>query len=232
MWQLPSWAGEALEFKLEPAQVEISAAFAGAQLTATGSMREPGDLVLKVAGPLQNVKLTRKTRLGPFWVAGETVKVGSAPSLLFLYASAPIATLLPTQAQRKYGLLLDGAALRIEPQAQALEDWRGAFFRLKEKAGYYREFKGALKLLENGQFSAPVLLPGNLQTGTYTVEALIVNSGEVVGQAHGEFKVRVVGMEYWIRNGVHNYPWLFGVLFTLAAMLLGIALSAISSRPR
>ena len=232
LWQRPSWAGEALQFRLEPARVEISAAFAGAQLTATGSMPEPGDLVLKVAGPLQDVSLTRKTRLGPFWVAGETVKVRGAPSLLFLYATAPVATLLSAAEQQKYGLPLEGAALRIEPQAQASDDWRGAFFRLKEQAGYYREHPGALKVRDNGQFSAHILLPGDLETGTYAVETLIVNSGKVVGQAHGEFKVQVVGMEYWIWNAVHDTPWLFGVLFTLAAMLLGVALSAIPYRPR
>ena len=232
LWQRPSWAGEALQFRLEPARVEISAAFAGAQLTATGSMPEPGDLVLKVAGPLQDVSLTRKTRLGPFWVAGETVKVRGAPSLLFLYATAPVATLLSAAEQQKYGLPLEGAALRIEPQAQASDDWRGAFFRLKERAGYYREHPGALKMGDNGQFSARILLPGDLETGTYAVETLIVNSGKVVGQAHGEFKVQVVGMEYWIWNAVHDTPWLFGILFTLAAMLLGVVLSAIPYRRR
>ena len=232
LWQRPSSAGEALHFKLEPARVEISAAFAGAQVTASGSMPEPGDLVLKVAGPLQDVGLTRKTRLGPFWVAGETVKVRGAASLLFVYATAPVATLLPAAEQKKYGLRLEGAALRIEPQARAPGDWRGAFFRLKQQAGYYREHPGALKVRDNGQFSAPILLPGDLETGTYTVEALIVNSGKVVGQARGEFKVQVVGMEYWIWKAVHDTPWLFGVLFTLAAMLLGVALSAIPYRPR
>jgi uncharacterized protein (TIGR02186 family) len=232
LWQRPSWAGEALQFKLEPVRVEISAAFAGAQVTASGSMPESGDLVLKVAGPLQDVGLTRKTRLGPFWVAGETVKVRGAASLLFVYATAPVATLLPAAEQQKYGLRLEGAALHIEPQAQAPDDWRGAFFRLKQQAGYYREHQGALKLRDNGQFSAHIQLPGDLETGTYTVEALMVNSGKVVAQARGEFKVQVVGMEYWIWNAVHDTPWLFGVLFTLAAMLLGVALSAIPHRSR
>ena len=234
MFQIPSWAQEPLIVALEPAQVGISADFTGTRLKATGSMKGPGDLIVKVAGPLQEVTLSRKTKLGPFWIGGETVKMGSAPSLLFLCATAPIASILPPAEREKYALLLDGVPVRIEPQLQAhaANIWRKAFFQLKEKQGYYREDNGVIRVFENGQFVADIRLPGDVQIGTYTVETLVVRSGKVAGRTVGEFKVRLVGLEHWIWNAAHDTPWLFGILFTLAAMLLGLVLTAIAYRLR
>ena len=82
MFQMPSWADESPVFVLEPSQVDISAGFNGTDLTAIGSMQGPGELIVKVAGPLQEVTLSRKAKLGPFWVEGETVK-WEARRLLF-----------------------------------------------------------------------------------------------------------------------------------------------------
>ena len=231
---MPSWADESPVFVLEPSQVDISAGFNGTDLTAIGSMQGPGELIVKVAGPLQEVTLSRKAKLGPFWVGGETVKMGGAPSLLFLYATAPIASLLAPAERQKYALLLEGVPVRIEPQpqARAADGWRKAFFRLKEKQGYYREDNGAIRVFENGRFIAAIGLPGDLQIGTYTVETMVVRSGKVVGRTVEKFNVRLSGIERWIWNAAHDYPWLFGGLFTLAAMLLGIVLTAIPYRPR
>lgn len=231
---MPSSADETLKVVLEPAQVDISTDFAGTDLKAIGSMQGSGDLIVKIAGPLQDVTLSSKTKLGPFWVGGETVKMAGAPALLFLCATAPISSILPPAAQEKYGLLLERVPVRIEPplQAHAASVWRKAFFQLKERHGYYRIDYAAIRMFENGQFAANIRLPGDLQIGTYTVETLLVRSGAVAARAVGQFQVRLVGIEHWIWNAAHDYPWLFGSLFTLAAMLLGFVLTAISRLPR
>lgn len=234
MLQVPSWADEPLTVELDPVRVDISADFTGTGLRAIGSINGPGDLIVKVAGPLQDVTLSRKTKLGLFWVVGETVKLAGAPSLLFLSATAPLASVLPSAEREKYALLPEAVPVRIEPQlrADAAIVWSKAFFQLKEKQGYYREDQGAIRVLENGQFFADIRLPGDLQIGTYTVDTLLVRSGKVVGHTVGEFKVRLVGTERWVWNAAHDYPWLFGSLITLAAMLLGLVLAAIPYRLR
>lgn len=234
MFQIPSWADGSLTVKLEPVRVDISADFIGTDVKAIGSMNGPGDLIVRVAGPLQDVTLSRKTKLGPFWVGGETVKLGGVPSLFFLSATAPIASILPPADREKYALLPEAVPVRIEPQLQAhaASVWRKAFFQLKQEKGYYQEDKGAIKVSGSGQFSVAIRLPGDLQTGTYTVDTLLIRSGKVVGHTVSEFKVRLVGMEHWVWSAAHAAPWLFGSLITLAAMLLGIVLTAIPYRHR
>ena len=232
MLQIPSWADEPLVVAPEVSQVNITTDFVGTDLKAVGAMDGPGELIIKVMGPQQEATLSRETKLGPFWVGGDTVKIGGAPSLLFLYATAPIASILSPAEQEKYGLFLEGVPVRIAPelQAHAADDWRKAFYRVKERQGYYHEDDRAIRVFGNRLFIANMRLPGDLQVGTYTVETLLVKSGKVVGHTVGDFRVRLAGIERRVWNVAHDYPWAYGVLFTLAAMVLGFVLNAIPFR--
>jgi uncharacterized protein (TIGR02186 family) len=233
-WMLhgPSWADEPLVVVPDTEEVKITTEFAGTEVKAVGSMRGPADLIIKLVGPQQAAILSRETKLGPFWVEGETMKLEGAPSLLFLYATAPIASILPPAEQEKYGLRLEGVPVRVAPQlkTRAAEDWRSAFFRLKERQGSYHEDDTAIRVFGNRLFIADMRLPGDLQVGTYTIETLVVKSGKVVGRNVGQFKVRLAGIERRVWEAAHDHSWVFGSLFTLFAMLLGFALNAIPYR--
>ncbi|OGA35694.1 MAG: hypothetical protein A3F75_07000 [Betaproteobacteria bacterium RIFCSPLOWO2_12_FULL_64_23] len=233
-WMLhdPSRADEPLVVVPETGEVKITTDFAGTDVKAVGSMRGPADLIIKLVGPQQAAILSRETKLGPFWVEGETMKMEGAPSLLFLYATAPIASILPPAEQQKYGLILEGVPVRVEPRLQAhvSADWRKAFFRLKERQGNYHEDDTAIRVFGNRLFIADMRLPGDLQTGTYTVETLVVKSGKVVGRNVGQFKVRLAGIERRVWEVAHDHSWVFGSVFTLLAMLLGFVLNAIPYR--
>ena len=230
--QAGAWAEEPLVVAPATSEVKITTDFAGTEIEAVGAMSGPGDLIIKLVGPKQEVILSRETKLGPFWVGGDTVKMEDAPSLLFLYATAPIATILPLAEQQKYGLLLEGVPVRVEPRLKthAAKDWRKAFFRIKERQGYYHEYDAAIRVFGNRLFIADIRLPGDLQVGTYTIETLLVKSGKVVGHTVGNFNVRLSGVERWVWNAAHDHSWLFGALFTLFVMLLGFVLNAIPYR--
>ena len=232
--QTLSWAEEPLVVAPATDRVNITTNFAGTELKAVGSMRGPADLIIKLAGPQQEVMLSRETKLGLFWIGGDTVKMEDAPSLLFLYATAPIDTILPSAEQQKYGLQIEGVPVRVEPhlKAHATDDWRKAFFRIKERQGSYHEDDTAIKVFGNRLFIADMRLPGDLQIGTYTVETLVVKSGKVVGRNVGQFRVRLAGIERWVWNAAHDHSWLFGSVFTLLAMLLGFVLNAVPYRKR
>lgn len=232
MPQVPAWADEPLVVAPERSEVDISTDFAGTDLKVVGAMSTPGDLIIKLAGPPHEATLARATKLGPFWIEGATVRMVGAPSLVFLYATAPIASILPPAEQQNYGLFLEQVPVRIERQLQAHEadDWRKAFYRLKQKRGYYHEDDRAIRVFGNRLFIANMRLPGDLRVGTYTVDILLVKSGKVVGHNAGKFEVRLAGIEHWVWASAHDYPWLFGSLFTLLAMLLGFVLNVIPYR--
>ncbi len=229
MSQIPTFADEPLVVAPAISEVNITTGFTGSDLKTFGAMDGPGDVIIKVVGPQLEATISRETKLGPFWVEGDIVKLAGAPSLLFLNATAPIASILSPVEQQKYGLRLEGVPVRVESQlqAQAADGWRKAFFRLKQKRGYYHEYDRAIQVFGNRLFVADMRLPVDLQTGTYTVEVLLIKSGKVVSRSVGNFTVRLSGIERRVWNAAHDHSWSFGVLFTFLAMLLGLVLNAI-----
>jgi uncharacterized protein (TIGR02186 family) len=229
---LLAWADGAVVVVPETDHVDITADFSGADIKAYGMIDGPGDLIIKITGPRQDVTLARETKWGPLWIAGGKVNVADGPSLLYLYATKPIAAILPPAEQDKYQLRLEGAQLRIEPQLleNSTDAWRQAFFRLKEKEGRYLEDDHAIKVIRNRLVVSDIVLPGDTQIGNYEIETLLVNAGKVVGHDVSRFEVRQIGIERWIWNAAHNNAWLFGLVCTLAAMTLGFTLNALSHR--
>ncbi len=216
----------------ETTHVDITADFAGTDVKTYGVIDGTGDLIIKVVGPRQDVTLFRKIKLGPFWVGGSEADVAGAPSLLYLYATKPIASLLSAADQDKYQLRLEGAQIRVEPKllGDSPADWRQAFFRLKEKEGRYLEDDHAIKVIRNRLVVSDIVLPGDTQVGKYQIETLLIKSGKVVGHDVSYFEARQIGIERWTWNVAHDHAWLFGVLCTLAAMVLGFFLNAIFHR--
>jgi uncharacterized protein (TIGR02186 family) len=236
LMQLAGFARAQGGIVLEPEtdHVDITTAYAGADVRIFGAMDAAADLIIKITGPAQDVKLSREVQHGPFWIGGGTASVTGAPSLVYLYATKPIASLLPPAERLKYGLDLESAALRVEPQAGGISEdrWRRAFFRLKEREHMYLEDDRAIRVTRNRLVMSSINLPAEIEFGTYRIEALLVRGGKVVGRDTGQFVVRQVGIGRWVWRAAHRHAWLFGVACTLAAMVLGFALNAATHRQR
>jgi len=226
------WADDALVIEPETSHVDITPEFAGADVKTYGVIDGPGDLIIKVTGPRQDVTLSREIKWGPLWVGGGKVNVAGAPSLLYLYATKPIAAILAPDEQDKYQLRLEGVRIRIEPRllGHAADDWRQAFFRLKEKERRYVEDDHAIKVIRDRLVVTDIVLPADAQIGNYVIETLLVKSGKVVGHDVSHIEVRQIGIERWLWNAARSHAWLFGIACTLAAMVLGFTLSAVFHR--
>ena len=216
----------------ETEYVDVTTSFKGADVKTFGVVDQPGDVIVKVTGPRQNVTIAREKQWGPFWIGGGKVDVAEAPSLLYVYSTKPVATVL-SQAQRdKNGLTLEGVHIEIKPPALGKngDDWRRAFFRLKEKGGHYVEDDHAVKVVRNRLVVSDISLPGDAQIGQYTIETLLVNGGNVVARDLSHFELRQTGIEAWIWNAAQQNAWTFGLACTLCAMMLGFVLNAVTHR--
>ena len=227
-----AWADGGIVIEPDTNHVDITADFTGADVKTYGVIDGPGDLIMKITGPWQDVTLSREVNWGPLWIDGGKVNVAGAPSLLYLYATKPIASILPPAEQDKYQLRLEGVRIQIEPQLleNAAGAWREAFFRLKEKEGRYLEDDHAIRVIRNRLILSDIALPGDTQIGKYEIETLLIKSGKVVGHDVSHFEVRQTGIERLVWNAAQNYSWLFGIVCTLAAMVLGFTMNAVSHR--
>lgn len=225
-------AEDALIAQLGTEEVRISTQFAGKKVLVFGALSRPGDVVIKVVSPPQDVALSHKLKLGPFWLNSEEWVVQGAPGLVYLLSTRPTRELLDPDARERLGLRLESALAQAKdpgpPHNQ--ENWREAFLHLKRADGHYREDGHAIRLVRNRLFTAELVLPADLPLGIYRLETYLVRKGRVVGQQHLQFKVRQVGLERWVSDIAEKHPWLLGTEFTALAMMLGLGFGVVLRR--
>lgn len=220
-------AADGLTAELSHAHVEITSHFTGKRILVYGVRSHPGTVIVKLVSPPEEVNLSRKIRVGPFWVNGAKVAVRGAPAIAYLSSSAPLKQALGARERERYGLTLDavlgGASAHGPPGA--LPDWRAALLRLKERAGYYRVDGHGVDLLNRHLFRTIIDLPADIPIGRYHIEVYLAHGGRVV--AHDDLRLAVLqpSFERRLARIAHRRSWAFGTAVTLLALVFGLSLS-------
>ncbi|MGA7800654.1 MAG: TIGR02186 family protein [Gammaproteobacteria bacterium] len=224
--------GDELVTQLGTHHVEITARFTGQDVLIFGAVSHPGDVIIKVISPHQTVDLSRKARYGPFWLTSGKFTVRGTPGLLYVLSTRPVADIVGAAQRSRYGLDLADVLEGVQPSdvGSDMVDWRPAFLGLKERGHYYLQDGHAVKMLGNRLFSASMALPAKLPLGIYHLEIYLVRDGKVVAQQSRKFDVREVRAERWVSNVAYDHSWMFGIAFTLLAMVLGLVLGIVLRR--
>lgn len=212
--------------------VDISTRYTGDKITLFGAMEKPAQVVIKVFSPVQPLAIKQKGRVGPFWLDVSKYDTTNIPGLYFLLSSKPINQLLSTAQQRLYGLSLDDALnkLHVTPEPVDRQVFTNALLKLKKDKHQYVLDGTAVKIRGERLFSVTIHLPAQLPLGIYGVDIYLVQGGQVIATDHRQIKVKEVHLEYWVSHVANNYPWLFGVFFTLGVMVLGLFLGIVMGR--
>lgn len=212
--------------------VDITARFTGQEILIFGALSRHGEVIVKLRAPDQAVALSRKAKFGPFWLNSGKLTLDAAPGLLYVLASSPVGKMLDVRTRERYGLTLEHAVakLRVTQVPEGMEDWRDALLQLKKQDHYYVQDGHAVTLVSDRLFFTRVDLPAKIPLGTYQLEIFLVRGGQIVGHQNRTLEVREVRLERWVSDVAHGHPWTFGVLFTLLAMGLGLALGIVLRR--
>lgn len=224
--------GNELVTQLGTHHVEITARFTGQDVLIFGAVSHPGDVIIKVTSPEQTVDISRKAQYGPFWLTSGKFTVPGTPGLLYVLSTRPVPDILGKAEQARYGLDLTDALQGVQPDDAGTDmgDWRSAFIALKKKGHYYLQDGHAVKMLGDRLFSASMALPAKLPLGSYHLEIYLVRAGKVVAEQTRKFDVREVHAERWVSDTAYGHSWLFGIAFTLFAMILGLVLGIVLRR--
>ena len=219
-------ADDGLVTQLATDHVEITAQFTGEHVMLFGAMSRPGDVIVKVVSPNEDVALSRKVETGPFWLNSGKLTVKGTPGLLYLLASRRIEDIAKDSERKRYGLDIEDAlsSAQVPDDSQGMSDWREAFLRLKKNNEHYLRSDSAIKLVRNRLFLATVPLPAKLPLGTYQLDIYLVNNGTVISHQHQTLEVEQVRLEHWVSQMAHEHSWTFGIAFTVFAMGLGLGL--------
>jgi len=222
-------ATDTLVTHLDLDHVDVTLRFQGGSVLLFGAIARASDVIIKLVSPVQEIALSRKIQVGPLWLDDGQLSIGGTPGLLYLLASRPLSQLLDPAERRRHALQLDSvlADAEIRGDAPRIGPWQPAFLRLKQQQGHYREDGQAVTLAQGRLFFTRLALPAESPLGRYELTIYLVRNGGVVSQKRQSLVVQAVHLEWWISHLAHTYPWLFGGLFTLGMMVLGLVLGMV-----
>ncbi|MCR9222149.1 MAG: TIGR02186 family protein [Alphaproteobacteria bacterium] len=220
----PAQAAERLVADLDDHLVAITAGFTGTELLLFGSIDGEGEVVVVVHGPKEDVVVRRKDRVAGIWINRDDATFRGVPAFYHMAATADLQGLdLPETALSRHQIGVENIRLRLMPgqQAEGSESFAEALIRNKVRIGHYTRDPGVVEWRGGRLFRTTVLIPANVPVGTYTVETLLVQGGEVVSAQTTPLFVNKEGFGAQVFRAAHSYPAYYGLAAILIAGFAG-----------
>lgn len=228
----PSVHAEQVIMELSPDVIDITSNFTGEAIAVFGvvvrdrqTVSRPGgyDLVITVAGPLQEVQVQRKRRIAGIWINAESHLFTEVPSLYVVYTSRPLAEFAQSPDAREHGLGLAyvGHGGEIRGTRGRREPFREALVALKSEAGLYSEAVGGVEFVTDAFFKASVQLPAAIPAGRYRVSAYLFSLETMLAMTETSFVVQKVDFEQAIFDFAQLRPASYGIAVVVLALLIG-----------
>jgi len=202
-------------------RIDITTGFAGAEVMVFGAIDGEGDVVVVVRGPTQDLVLRRKERQLGIWVNGAEARFNEVPSFYALASTRPLWQILPEAERQQFRVGIATVPLAMLGGRPDPAAFRLAFLRIKDERGLYSENDPPAQLVGGRLFSARIEFPATVATGTYRIDTMLVQGGQIVARQPLSLEVQRVGIGAELWRIAHQWPLLYGVAAVLAAALAG-----------
>jgi uncharacterized protein (TIGR02186 family) len=211
--------------------IAITTGFTGASVVLFGATDGPGDVVIVVRGPERDMVVRRKSRIGGIWLNTRQVTFADVPSYYAVYASSPLADIVPQSVQTLHQIGLANLRLQpvgaVDPETAAI--FRAALLDRQRAAGVYADQIGKVVFLGDRLFRATLDFPATVPTGTYFIEVLLVRNQTVVSGQTTPLVVSQLGVNAEVGEFADRHALAYGVIAVFLAAVAGY-LAGLSSR--
>jgi uncharacterized protein (TIGR02186 family) len=212
--------------------IGITTGFVGANLVLFGSTDKPGDIAIIVRGPPTDMTVRKKGEILGVWINRSSTVFHEVPSFYAVAASKPLKDIALPENLTRHAIGLENVKLQpTEPMPdKELGEFRAALIASQEKADLYRDNVAPVTFLGEHLFRADMFFPANVPTGSYSVEVLLLESGEVVGAQTTPLIVSRIGFSNGVFVVAHRHGALYGTGALIFAIAAGWAAGAIFRR--
>lgn len=218
--------------------IEIGLSYRGDEIHFFGVNPVPGaDLIIRLtAEKSEEVKLSVKGKVGPFWMTVKQYNATGAPFMYKIHSTKPLDQIISPQTAQE--LELGYAAIRprigmhlvrgkAEPGDQ--ENVFRGLVKIKEKANLYNIVADPqrLEVTEGKLFKHYFRFPPAATEGRYLVESFAFINGQLVGYGKDVIQIKKVGLEHWLTDISQNHPVFFGIMAVLVALAAGLGVGMI-----
>jgi uncharacterized protein (TIGR02186 family) len=214
---------------LENHLVAITTGFTGTDVLLFGATDGPGDVVILVRGPGEDITLRRKERFGPIWANAESVKLRDVPSFYSVASNGEPEDFASFRLRERYQIGLENLRLTFEDQRLSPEvrsEYRDALLRLNQDRNLYNADIGRISILANRLFRTELHFPANVPTGIYFVEIYLFRNGDVASAEIVPLSISKTGIGADVYDFAHNLGPLYGLVAIIIAVLAGWAAEA------
>ncbi len=218
---------------LENHLVAITTGFTGTDVLLFGATDGPGDVVIIVRGPAEDITLRRKQRFGPIWANADAVDLRDVPSFYSVASNRNPEDFASFRLRERYQIGLENLRLTFDDQKLEPEQrttYRDALLRLNQDRSVYTAEVGRVSLLANRLFRTELHFPANVPTGVYFVEIYLFRNGDVASAEIVPLSISKIGVGAEIYEFAHNLAPLYGLIAIALAVLAGWAAEAVFRR--
>jgi uncharacterized protein (TIGR02186 family) len=218
--------------------IEIGLSYRGDEIHFFGVNPVPGsDLIIRLtAEKSEEVKLSVKGRVGPFWMTVKQYDVTGAPFMYKIHSTKPldqiISPALAEELELGYKAVRSKMKMRLARGEAAPDDGEKVFnglIKIKEKANLYNivEDPKRLEITEGRLFKHYFRFPAAATEGRYQVESFSFRNGELIGYGKDLIEIKKVGLEHWLTRISQDHPVFFGIMAVLIAVGAGLLVGMI-----
>ncbi len=216
--------------------VAITTVFSGTDLVLFGALRqEQGRVAVVVRGPRRDVRIRRRTRVGPFWLVTREVRFRDVPAFYAVLTEPPASGEAPGEPVRAaLGLDLEEMIARLQVEGtvgrRELAEFRAALLRKKRERGLYQLDTAGVRRLGGILFRADLRFPGAVPPGNYEVRTLYLQGDRLAHAQTNVLPVSKVGLEAELSDFARRQPALYGLTSVVIAMIAGFGAQALLGR--
>jgi uncharacterized protein (TIGR02186 family) len=221
---------------IEPKQLQIDSFFHGRDIAIRAIFPCDCELVLKIIGPREDLKLMKKGRVGGLWMNVEHVTFKNIPKVYLLWTPRNLPARGGSQSLKElkldYASILSGSlpGKTGEQEESLIQE----LIKLKERDKLYNIFEGAIqaKPLEKSSMSqaeATLHLPVKIHPGDYTLELIAVKEGKNSLLLSQPLRVQLSGLPAIVLSLAAQRSLLYGILAVLIATLSGLGMGVLFS---
>jgi uncharacterized protein (TIGR02186 family) len=214
-------------------EIAIKSNFAGIEILIFGSIDfsarsgpETGayDVIVVIRAPGQAIVARRKQRVAGIWVNGAGKTFPDVPGFYAVLSTRPLRAITSAETLQSLGIGLGNLSFGRSGKSDADDqDFRSAVVDLKESERLFQEQDDGVAFIGRSLFRASVDLPANVPIGRYTAEVYLLRDGQVVSKSQSTLKVNKVGFERVVYLLAFRYPFIYGLIGVVLAVVAGLA---------
>ena len=212
--------------------------FTGTNILLFGAIDNQGnsasspDVVIVVTGPQAPIMARRKQRIAGIWVNTKPRNFYDVPGYYSVVSNRAVDLIAKQNDLDLIGIGFEAIQRRFE-QVNASDfggddkDYAKAIIRIMKREGLYTENSEGVKIIDNKLYRANIKLPANVPVGEFNVEVYLFQKGALASQSSQTITIKKQGVESFIYSLAYNYPFIYGVIAVVLAVMAGLLATAI-----